>query len=48
MSKRINLTYEDDSVLYIGVGDFNRAFGCIISASKDAVERDFAIDPETQ
>ena len=44
---RIKLTYEDDSVLYVGVGDFNRAFGCIISASKEAVETDFAIDPET-
>lgn len=44
---KIKLTYEDDSVLWVGVDDFNRAFGCIVSASKDDVEKDFAIDPET-
>jgi hypothetical protein len=44
---RVKLTYKDDSILWVGIGDFDRAFGCILSASKEEVEKDFAIDPKT-
>lgn len=35
---------EDDSVVYVLKKDFDRAFGCIISISKDEVIRDFAVN----
>lgn len=38
---RVCLTYSDDTSLYISKSDFDRAFGCIISADKNAVIRDF-------
>ena len=41
---RIKLTYKDKSVLFVKKTDFNRAFGCIVSATKSAVQRDFAIN----
>lgn len=43
---KVKLVYEDNTIVYVGKTDFDRAFGCIISASKDKVIRDFAIDNE--
>lgn len=40
---KAHLTYEDGSELLVKKSDFNRAFGCIVSATKAAVTRDFAI-----
>ena len=40
---KVKLTYEDDTVLYVNKTDFDRAFGCIISADKSDVIRDFAL-----
>lgn len=40
---KVHLTYEDGSELLVKKSDFNRAFGCIVSATKAAVTRDFAI-----
>ena len=40
---RVILIYNDGSELIVRYEDFNRAFGCILSAEKDAVKRDFAI-----
>lgn len=40
---KAQLTYEEGSELLVEKSDFNRAFGCIVSASKSAVERNFAI-----
>lgn len=44
---RVKLEYNDGDVLYVRIDDFHQAFGCITSASKEAVEKDFAIDPTT-
>ena len=41
--ENIRLVYEDGSELFVSKVDFDRAFGCIVSASKSAVEKDFAI-----
>lgn len=41
---RVKLVYEDNTTVYVSKEDFNRAFGCIISLSKDEVIRDFAIN----
>ena len=41
---RVKLVYEDDSVVYVMKKDFDRAFGCIISITKDEVIRDFAVN----
>ena len=43
---KVKLVYEDNTIVYVSKTDFDRAFGCIISASKDEVIRDFAIDNE--
>lgn len=40
---KVKLTYEDDTVLYVRKADFDRAFGCIVSANKSDVVRDFAL-----
>lgn len=40
---KIKLTYEDGDVLYVNKPDFDRAFGAIISADKEAIKRDFAL-----
>lgn len=40
---KVKLTYKDDTVLYVSKTDFDRAFGCIISADKSDVIRDFAL-----
>lgn len=37
------LTYSDNDTVKVKKEDFNRAFGAIVSASKDAVVRDFAV-----
>lgn len=41
---KVKLEYKDNSIVYVKKSDFDRAFGCIISATKDVVIRDFAID----
>lgn len=43
---RVRLLYQDGSELFVRYEDFNRAFGCIVSADKSAVRRDFAITKE--
>lgn len=43
MGKRVKLIYQDDSELFVSKTDYDRAFGCIISAPKADIERDFAI-----
>ena len=40
---RFSLIYLDGSELFVRYEDFNRAFGCIVSAEKADVQRDFAI-----
>lgn len=40
---KILLSYEDGTEFYVNKTDFNRAFGCIISRTKDVIRRDFAI-----
>ncbi len=39
----VKLTYKDGEEVYVQKTDFDRAFGAIVSADKDAVVRDFAI-----
>lgn len=41
---KVKLIYEDNSIVYIKESDFDRAFGTIVSLSKEDVIRDFAID----
>ncbi len=41
---RVKLEYHDDSIVYVKKTDFDRAFGCIVSAPKSDVVRDFAIN----
>ena len=43
MGEKVQLGYTDGTILYVRKTDFNRAFGAIISASKEEVIRDFAI-----
>ena len=43
---RVQLLYRDGSELFVSYEDFNRAFGCIVSAEKNAVQQDFAIAKE--
>ena len=40
---RVKLVYDDNTTVYVSKEDFDRAFGCIISLSKEEVIRDFAI-----
>lgn len=42
--EKAKLEYKDDSIVYVKKSDFDRAFGCIVSATKAEVVRDFAID----
>ena len=42
-NERVRLTYSDDTELFVSAVDFNRAFGCIVSAPKAVIMRDFAI-----
>lgn len=41
---RVRLIYQDGSELFVRYEDFNRAFGCIVSAEKSAIQRDFVIE----
>lgn len=44
--ERIQLEFLDGSILYVKKQDFDRAFGCIISLTKEQVQADFAIQAE--
>lgn len=39
---KVRLAYKDGSEVFVSKTDFDRAFGCIVSASKADVVRDFA------
>lgn len=41
--RMVRLEYEDGTEVFVSKTDFNRAFGCIVSAPKADVIRDFAI-----
>lgn len=41
---KTRLEYTDNTVVYVTKEDFERAFGCIISSSKEDVIRDFGIN----
>jgi hypothetical protein len=41
---KVRLLYDDGSEVFVSKTDFNRAFGCIVSAPKSAIIRDFAIE----
>lgn len=41
---KVKLEYKDGTIVYVKKTDFDRAFGCIVSATKDEIVRDFAID----
>ena len=43
LGDKAHLLYDDGTELLVKKSDFNRAFGCIVSATKAAVTRDFAI-----
>ena len=40
---KVRLTYKDGTDIFVKKTDFNRAFGCIVSAPKSDIVRDFAI-----
>ena len=40
----IRLVYQDGSKLYVRYEAFNCAFGCSVSADKNAVQRNFSIE----
>lgn len=40
----VKLVYDDGEILFVKKTDFDRAFGTIINAEKDAVARDFAVE----
>ena len=44
--ERIQLEFLDGSILYVKKQDFDRAFGCIISLTKEQVLAEFAIEAE--
>lgn len=41
---KVKLVYNDGGILFVKKTDFDRAFGTIINAEKDAVAREFAIE----
>ena len=43
-AERTKLVFSDGEVVFVKKTDFDRAFGCIVSAEKHEVIRDFAID----
>ena len=43
VENKVKLTYADGTVLFVRRDDFDRAFGAILNAEKEAVERDYAI-----
>jgi len=45
---KVKLVYKDGSVVYVKKADFDRAFGCIVSATKSDIIRDFAIDTNNE
>ena len=44
--ERIRLEFLDGTILYVKKQDFDRAFGCIISLTKEQVQTEFAIEAE--
>lgn len=40
---KVRLTYKDGTDTFVKKTDFDRAFGCIVSAPKSDIVRDFAI-----
>lgn len=42
----VKLTYKDNENVFVSKKDFDRAFGAIVSSSKEDVKRDFAVDAE--
>lgn len=44
--ERIKLHFLDGSILYVAKKDFDRAFGCIVSLTKEEVAANFAIQDE--
>lgn len=40
---KVRLAYEDGTEVFVSKADFDRAFGCIVSAPKADVVRDFAV-----
>lgn len=42
--EKVRLVYDDGSEVFVSKTDFDRAFGCIVSAPKSAIARDFAIN----
>ena len=44
--ERIRLEFLDGTILYVKKQDFDRAFGCIISLTKEQVLAEFAIEAE--
>lgn len=42
-SDKVRLVYSDNDIVFVSRTDFNRAFGAIINADKNAIVRDFAI-----
>lgn len=40
---KVRLEYEDGTEVFVSKTDFDRAFGCIVSAPKADIIRDFAI-----
>lgn len=40
---KVRLTYKDGTDVFVKKTDFDRAFGCIVSAPKSDIVRDFAI-----
>ena len=44
----VKLLYSDDDVVYVRKTDFDRAFGAIIGADKEAVIRDFAVEKQEE
>ena len=45
---KVKLFYEDNDIVYVSKVDFDRAFGAIVSATKEEVLRDFAMCNETK
>lgn len=41
VGSKVHLTYNNGTELLIDKTDFDRAFGCIVSASKEVVLRDY-------
>lgn len=44
VGEKVRLAYDDGSEVFVSKTDFDRAFGCIVSAPKSAIVRDFDIN----